>query len=188
MKRAYIILAVILIGVVIAFVYAKSYINRLKVSDIELKHEISRKGLIDSLDQAYQHLLTDSTADLRRRYEDLRDESNALLYALESQLDLYINQEYDPLLQTDSSAKAMLDSNVGISGDDELMLRPVEYEIYISYLENTLEFPRDLSSYEKKIEIGELKEKLMSKYSLDKSELEQILVKVRKRGKTSSQP
>lgn len=183
MKRAYIVLAVVLIGVIIAFVYAKSYINRLKVSDIELKHEISRKGLIDSLDQAYQQLLTDSTGDLRQRYEDLRDESNALLYALESQLDLYINQEYDPLLQIDSSAKAMHDSNEDTSSGEEPAIKPAEYEIYISYLETTLEFPRDLSSYEKAVEVGELKNKLMDKYSVEKSELERILVKVRKRGK-----
>jgi hypothetical protein len=182
MKRAYIILAVILIGVIVAFVYAKSYINRLKVSDIELKHEISRKGLIDSLDQAYQQSLTDSTGDLRQRYEDLRDESNALLYALESQLDLYINQEYDPLLQMDSTAKAMPDSNEGTSRSDEPAIKPAEYEIYISYLENTLEFPGDLSSYEKAVEVSGLKKKLMAKYSVDKSELEQILIKVRKRG------
>ena len=172
MRRAYIILIAILIGVVIAFVYAKSYINRLEVSDIELKHDISRKGLIDSLDQVYQRLLADSTADLRQQYEDLKDESDALLYALESQLDLYINREYDPLHQADS-----VDDKSG----DESLIEPSEYEIYISYLENTLELPKDLSSYEKRVEITELKEKLMKKFSLDKSELEQILVKVRKR-------
>jgi hypothetical protein len=184
MKKSYALLITILVVVVLAFTFGKGYLSRLDTSDRLLKQKLSREELSDSLSKTYEQMLGDNSTDLQARFDSLRNESDALIYSLESQLDLYISQEYDPLLQQNSSG----DTDVTASDDARadltgMIVTPSEYEIYIAYLERIKDFPKDLSSYEKRVEVGEVKRKLMKQFSLSRKDLDRVLLKLRQRSK-----
>jgi hypothetical protein len=184
MRKSYALLIAILVVVVLAFTFGKSYLSRLDTSDRLLKQRLSRQELIDSLSQTYEQMLEDNSAGLQTRFDSLRNESDALIYSLESQLDLYISQEYDPLLQQGSFG----DSDLTASGNARanstgMIVTPSEYEIYIAYLENIQDFPKDLSSYEKRVEVREVKKKLMKRFSLSSEDLDRVLLMLRQRSK-----
>jgi len=191
MKRSYILLIFALVAVVLAFTYAKSYLSRLESDDARIKQEISQRQIVDSLRLTYQMLANEHTEDLQNRYDSLLEESDALIYALESQLDLYINSEFDPAVDSmgaasgDSSAVDMAEAgDSSIAADaDSLRIRtaPEEYEIYVTYLEKALALPKDLSSYEKKVATKQIRRDLMNEFELEREELNSILVKVRTR-------
>ena len=186
MKKSYFALIAILIVVVLAFTYAKSYLSRLETNDIKLKYEINRRELVDSLGQVYKLMLKENSADLRTRFDSLLQESDAFVYALESQLDLYINPEYDPLLygfdslgNTDESQPTPDTSIQDITEIEIKKLTPSDYEIYITYLEMSLDLPRDLSQYEKQVAAREIREKLLKRFSLSEQDLDKILTRIR---------
>jgi len=60
-------------------------------------------------------------------------------------------------------------------------IRPEEYAVYIAYLEKVIEFPKDLSKYERKVAIQEVKSGLRKRYNLTKSSLDCVMVKMRNR-------
>ncbi len=191
MKKAYILLIVILLVVTAAFIYAKIYINDLEARNTEIKLEMSHRGLVDSLHQAYERMNVQKTADLRRAYDSLRIESEDLLYTLESQLDLYLFDQ----LESDEEPVAVAATDSSVSADtaamadaarDSTLIRPVEYEIYIAYLERIMALPKDLSDYERRVAVREVKSKLEESYALSEKELKQILVKLRTRDERSS--
>jgi hypothetical protein len=97
MKKAYFLLIGLLILIVLAFTYARSYLSRLESDNLRIKTELGRRQLIDSLQQTFEMMALDRTGDIQRSYDSLVRESDALIYALESQLDLYLNPEYDPV-------------------------------------------------------------------------------------------
>ncbi len=182
MKKAYLILVLLLLAVIAAFTYAKVYINNLEARDTELKLRFERKALVDSLQAVHSRLVASETADLSRAYDSLRLESEQLIYALESQLSLQIDwqeseTEYGPpvpsALAHDKSAKAVV-----AGGSD---MQPGEYAVYIEYLEKLLEFPGDLSAYERKVAIKELKGNLRERFQLSAPELDSLLVRMRSR-------
>lgn len=183
MRRAYAVLIAVLVVVVIAFTFARSYLSRLGASHATLQQEIRRQELIDSLHATYEKMLQSDSSHLKEQFDSLCAESNALIYALESQLDLYINREYDLLLQTDSSGHSDLSASSNDVTDEyaDSLLTPTEYEIYIAYLEMNLRLPKDLSSYEKKVETREVKKELMERFSISDDQLEEVLLKARQR-------
>ena len=186
MRKSYALLITILVVVVLAFTFGKGYLSRLDTSDRLLKQKLSRQELSDSLSKTYEQMFEDNSTDLQARFDSLRNESDALIYSLESQLDLYISQEYDPLLQQDSSG----DTDVTASDDARtdstgMIVTPSEYEVYIAYLERIKDFPKDLSSYEKRVEVGEVKKKLMKQFSLSRKNLDRVLLKLRQRSKNA---
>lgn len=184
MRKSYALLIAILVVVVLAFTFGKSYLSRLDTSDRLLKQKLSRKELIDSLSHTHEQTLEDNSADIQARFDSLRNESDALIYSLESQLDLYISQEYDPLLQQDSSGNTDVTASDGAWADSTgMIVTPSEYEIYIAYLESIQDFPKDLSSYEKRVEVREVKKKLMKQFSLSRKDLDNVLLKLRQRSK-----
>ena|GEM_PF-4049715 len=187
MTKPYALLIAILVVVVLAFTFGKSYLSRLDTSDRLLKERLSRQELIDSLSQTYEQMLEDNSTGLQDRFDSLRNESDALIYSLESQLDLYISQEYDPLLQQDSSGDTDATLSDEVSADSiSVIVTPSEYEIYIAYLESIQDFPKDLSSYEKLVEVGEVKKKLMKRFSLGRKDLNNVLLKLRQRSKDAA--
>jgi len=183
MTKAYIVLIAILVVVVLAFTFAKSYLSRLDADDILMRHKINSQELVDSLRHTYEQMLKDNSADLQRRFDSLSSESDALIYTLESQLDLYISREYDPLQQMDSSsvATAAIAHQADEAASD--LVTPSEYEIYIAYLEKIQELPKDLSSYEKQVEVTDIIKKLMDQFSLSEKDLKDVLLKLRQRNK-----
>ncbi len=186
MRKSYALLIAILVIVVLAFTFGKSYLSRLDTSDRLLKQRLGRQGLIDSLSQTYEQMLEDNSTDLQARFDSLRNESDALIYSLEPQLDLYICQEYDPLLQQDSSGDTDVTASDDARADSTgMIVTPSEYEIYIAYLESIQDFPKDLSSYEKRVEVGEVKKRLMKQFSLSRKDLDNVLVKLRQRSKAA---
>jgi hypothetical protein len=183
-RKSYALLIAILVVVVLAFTFGKSYLSRLDTSDRLLKQRLGRQELIDSLSQTYKRMLEDNSTDLQARFDSLRIESDALIYSLESQLDLYISQEYDPLLQQDSTGDRDVTASDDARADSAgIIVTPSEYEIYIAYLESIQDFPKDLSSYEKLVEVGEVKKELMKQFSLSKEDLDRVLLKLRQRSK-----
>ncbi len=186
MKKAYVILIAVLIVVVAAFTIAKSYLSRLSADAIILTQELKRQELVDSLHHTYRQMLAENRSDLQIRFDSLCAESNAMIYALESQLDLYINSEYDPLRQGDSVGNWR--SLSGNESDVEAKsAAPIDYEIYIQYLEMVTRLPGDLSSYEKRVEVSEIKKQLMKSFSIDSAELEKALVGMRERGRAMAE-
>lgn len=184
MKKAYILLVAALVIIVLAFTYAKSYLSRLEAEDIRIKEKIERTKLIDSLRTTYAAMTRESNADLQHRYDSLAEESSALIYALESQLDLYLYPEFDPANTMDSVEGDKTTSGVGgteTSVDSSRVISPTEYEVYLAYLEKSLDLPRDLSAYERRVAVREIKDKLMKKFSMSKKELSAVLSKMRGR-------
>jgi hypothetical protein len=181
MTRAYVLLIVILVVVVLAFTFGKGYLSRLDTSDTILKQKLDRQELVDSLNQTYEQILEDNSTDLQTRFDSLRDENEALIYSLESQLDLYISQEYDPLLQQNSSGE--IADDIAKADPASIVVTLSEYEIYIAYLEKVLDFPKDLSPYEQRVEVGEVKKRLMKQFSLSREDLDKALLKLRQRSK-----
>jgi hypothetical protein len=49
-----------------------------------------------------------------------------------------------------------------------------------------LELPGDLTPYEKRVEVGEAKKALMNRFSLDKAQIEGLLLKLRQRSKAAA--
>lgn len=190
MKKVYILLIVILLVVTAAFIYAKIYINNLEARDTEIKLEMRHRGLVDSLHLAYERMNEQKTADLRRAYDSLRTESEDLLYALESQLDLYlfdqIESDEEPMAEPGADSVANADTAAVAAVEDSTLIKPIEYEVYIAYLERIMALPKDLSDYERRVAVREVKSKLEESYALSEKELKDILVKLRTREERSS--
>ncbi len=205
MKKAYILFIGLLILIVLAFTYAKSYLSRLESDDLRIKTELGRRQLIDSLQQTFEMMAIDRTGDIQHRYDSLVRESDALIYALESQLDLYLNPEYDPVAsvadpdpegQEDEPNSVRADSNVVLAPDTsksltvdsaasikdawESEITPREYEVYLAYLERVVSLPKDMTSYEKKVAYDEAERNLAAEYSVTKDDIRKILKKLRK--------
>jgi len=190
MKKAYVLLIVILLVVTAAFIYAKIYINNLEARDTEIRLDIHHKVLVDSLHHVYERMNEQKTVDLRRAYDSLRVESEQLLYALESQLDLYLfdQMESDEDQNVEVSDDAGLDTldNADEAAVDSAYIKPIEYEIYIAYLERIMDLPPDLSDYERRVAVREVKSKLENRYEMSEKELKSLLIKLRTRDDHSS--
>ena len=191
MKKAYILLIVILLVVTAAFISAKIYINKLEARDTEIRLDIRHQGLVDSLHLVYERMNEQKTVDLRRAYDSLQIESEQLLYALESQLDLYL---FDQMESDNDAEEPSIDTVAEVTGDeyeeveavDSAYIKPIEYEVYIAYLERILNLPGDLSDYERRVAVREVKSRLEDKYDLSGEELKKLLVKLRTRDEHSS--
>jgi hypothetical protein len=200
MKRSYYLLIGVLVVVVLAFTYAKSYLTNLESRDTRVKREIVRRQVVDSLQQVYDRLLVQKDRALQERYDSLLSQSNEIVYTLESQLNLLLNPEYDParyerdvtgidstvaslgLTESGSvAAEGVQRSDEGGGAASIGGASPKEYEIYIAYLEKTLALPKDLSSYEKKVSLKEVRNTLMTEYSLTEEELDGLLLRFRER-------
>ncbi|MBU1470802.1 MAG: hypothetical protein KJ723_08965 [candidate division Zixibacteria bacterium] len=191
MKKAYILLIAVLVVVVLGFTYARSYLSRLESEDIRIKQRISQTQLMDSLRTTYQSMARETSAELQRRYDSLADESTVLIYALESQLNLILYPELDPIAGGDTAdvgATNVSGNDTSATVESADIITPAEYEIYLTYLEKSVALPKDLSSYERKVAVRDIKNTLMRQFSVGDEDMAAILKKLRERPDRESEP
>ncbi|MFH1893678.1 MAG: hypothetical protein ABIK83_13465 [Candidatus Zixiibacteriota bacterium] len=191
MKKAYILLIAVLVVVVLGFTYARSYLSRLESEDIRIKQRISQTQLMDSLRTTYQSMARETSAELQRRYDSLADESTVLIYALESQLNLILYPELDPIAGGDTAdvgATNVSGNDTSATVESADIITPTEYEIYLTYLEKSVALPKDLSSYERKVAVRDIKNTLMRQFSVGDEDIVAILEKLRERPDRESEP
>ncbi|MBU1319763.1 MAG: hypothetical protein KKH67_11290 [candidate division Zixibacteria bacterium] len=191
MKKAYILLIAVLVVVVLGFTYARSYLSRLESEDIRIKQRISQTQLMDSLRTTYQSMARETSAELQRRYDSLADESTVLIYALESQLNLILYPELDPIAGGDTAdvgATNVSGNDTSATVESADIITPAEYEIYLTYLEKSVALPKDLSSYERKVAVRDIKNTLMRRFSVGDEDIVAILKKLRERPDRESEP